>query len=732
MPDGSFFLRYISDAYRFLSDEDQQFLAEFWTALIQLAGNVEQKLLEANLARYLSEMLTFSVDRWMRYSFGVSTVSTAVETETVTFSLATPVSLAHGTLMSFGLLVYRESGGKQYTYGVDYTVDFASGVVTRPANSSIQVGSPTKIRYTYVTTAEKVAGFPYVMAVDSNIVSIPVLQDTITVTAATTLLYENVDYVVGSGYLSFAEQPGPHLWAERTFIDDESPYRRFGVLIDYYLTNSPQYVQALRGLYYAYFKGSQVETIENAVRLMLGLPSAFRDGTVVHVVETTTYVQIDTIQKPYTITTTGAAPITDLRAKALVRVVGIGGYARPLRVRSVSGNTITLYEDAFDNYDSAAPPAGIVPADVQLYIPRQVGYLGDDNVVRYEEVYPDLTILVAAGDEVERYQPFTSGTQVIDKLVNPDFVIDEVGRVGIQRFLTDAATTGPGPTTDESIALQTLSSHLWVMQIHGAVFNAVIGLSDVVTFLEKIKPTYTEYIFQILERFDEPIAIEESEEKELIVDLTYTVNSNVPNVELFDIQMQLASFIQATRIVTVLAPHDLTVFAAVGETITITGLGADDGEYIIDAVLSATTMRVGAPPSADHPAPPAAARVYVRGTDDEYSAAGSYPYLGVGAGHPYMNEDASASVAFRAELDEIRLVAGPTYFLDALGSHFTMWQLDVGVDKVTVAGTAAGAQDGDYTVAEVVDDDTLRVVEAVVNEGPGIGGTISISKTLQL
>lgn len=736
MPDGSFFHRYISDAYKFLPPDDQQFLSEFWTALIQAAGNVEQKLLEANLNRYLEEMLTFSVDRWNRYSFGVLTAETAVVTEAITFTGSdSTIGLANKALLSFGLLLSRASDSFQYSYGADYTIDFGNGKITRTAGSAIALDSPLSLRYTHVTTEEKVAGYPYVMATDSNVVSIPVLQNAISVVAGTTLLYENVDYVVGNGFLSFAVQPGPHLWAEKTFVDDETPYRRFGVLIDYYLANSPQYVQALRGLYFAYFKGSQVETVENAIRLMLGLPSAFRAGTVVHIVESTTNVQISSITKPYTIATTGALPITDLRAKSLIRVVGIGGYARALRVRSVSGNTIVLYDDAFDDYDSTAPPATIVPASVQVYIPRQVGYLGDDNVVRYEEVYPDLTITVAVNDAVARYQPFTSGTKVIDKLVNPDFIIDEVGRAGIARFLTDAATFGVAPTTDESIALQTLSSHLWVMQIHGAVFNHVIGLSDVVTFLEKIKPAYTEYILQILEQFDEALAIDESEEKDLIVDLTYTINSNVPNVELFDIQMKLASFRLATRIVTIDAasPHDLRVFAAVGESVTLTGLGADDGVYTVQDSITATTMRLVETPGSDHPAPLAGTeRIYVRGTDDEYTAAGTYPYLNVGAGHPYVDESADVDVAFSAVLDEITNVGPNSFFVAPVGTHFTMWQLDPGApDQVTIAGSALNPNIA-YNVAEVVDDVTLRVAVVLVAEPSPIAGTITITKTLTL
>ena len=737
MPDGSFFHRYINDAYRFLPEEDRLLLSEFWTALMQAVGGVQQTLLEANLGRYRDELLTFAVDRWVRYTFGVATASTAVVSESVTFSGA-PVSLANQTLLSFGVLLTRDSDGFQYTLGTDYTIDQVTGTITRPAASSILLGSACTLRYTYVTAATVVAGFPYVMEVDTNVVSIPVLQDAITVVGTTTVLYENVDFVVGDGYLSFAQQPPPHLWAEKTYVNDETPYRRFGVLIDYYLENSPQYVQALRGLYFAYFKGSQVETIENAVRLLLGLPSALRDGTITQVLDTAVSVQIQTISKPYTITTTGASPLTGLRARGVVRVAGVGGYTRALRVASVSGDTVVLAEDALDDYDMASPPAGVLPADVILTVPRQVGYLAVDNVLRYEEIYTDLVIDVVEGEAVTRYQPFTTGTEVIDKVVNPDFVIDEVGRAGIQRFLTDAATTGLGPTTDESIALQTLSSHLWVMQIHGAVFNYVIGLADVVTFLEKIKPAYTEYILQILMPFDEPIGLAESEEKEITVDLTYTVNSNTPNVEVFAVQAPIVSFIQATRVITTATPHDFTVFGAVGETVYLDGLGSgDDGAYTIEVVLGALTLRVSQVPNANHPAP-AAANIYVMGTDEEYTAAGGYPYMNVGAGHPYIDETAEADVAFSAVLNEIRVPGGPTYFLDSNPlnpTHFTLWGLDVGVDQVTVAGAANPVNNASWTVLEVMSDATLRVAGGggpMIAEPAGVGGTITISKTLPL
>jgi len=931
MPDGSFFHRYINDAYRFLPEEDRAFLTEFWTAMMQAAGNVQQALLEAGLGRYRDEQLTFAVDRWARYSFGIASVSTEVVSEGVTFTDGLPVTLDNQTLLSFGLLLTRDSDGLQYVVNTDFVVNQIDGTITRPAGSSILFGTACTLRYTHITTAPVVAGYPYVMSVDSNVVSIPILQDEITVTSSTTVLYENVDFVVGNGFLSFAAQPPPHMWAEKTLVDDEEPYARFGVLVDYYLANSPQYVQALRGLYFAYFRGSQVETIENAVRLMLGLPSALRDGTVTQVLDELVTVQIDTVAKPYTIVTTGitsevvantggvitggaltpsaislapvapdsvslsgdvavaaldtgsaggaaagAVPVSlggpvkaltpvtltivgttitisgdgtdlfiaaggtltidpllctidrstgaisiektdaandsgsnfiatftgeivataaasgaitgtgitggsvdgptgaftgltcpyddtltpgavthgtalqasfrpltsilsNLRVRGVVRVGGIGNYTGALKVASVSGDTVVLAADALDDYDSASPPVGVDPTTVTLTVPRQVGYLTTDNVLRYEEIFTDLVIDVALGEEVTRYQPFTTGTQVIDKVVNPNFVFDEVGRAGIQRFLTDAATVGPAPTTDESIAMDTLRSHLWVMQIHGAVFNYIIGLEDVVEFLEKIKPQYTEYILQILQQFDEPVAIAESEEKEIEKDLTYTVNSNTPNVEVFAVQAQVVSFIQATRIITISAPHDFTVFGAVGETVILDGFGADDGAYTIETVIDALNIRVSQVPSANHPAPLGGTeRIYVMGTDEEYTAAGGYPYLNVGAGHPYIDETAEADVDFEAELHEIRVLGGPTYFLDsnpADPTHFTLWGLDVGVDQVTVAGAANGVNNAAWTVLEVMSDATLRIDGGggpVIAEGAGIGGTITISKTLPL
>jgi hypothetical protein len=132
--------------------------------------------------------------------------------------------------------------------------------------------------------------FPHGTRIAKNIVSIPTLQDRIDSPAL--VLIEGVDYVVQGGILASraafsltnigpTEDRSRTLWAERTLVNKETPYRNFGVLIDFYRRNSDAYKQALQGLWYTFWTGSTRENLRRGLHILLGLPYARAAGKVV-------------------------------------------------------------------------------------------------------------------------------------------------------------------------------------------------------------------------------------------------------------------------------------------------------------------------------------------------------------------------------------------------------------------------------------------------------------------
>lgn len=295
--------------------------------------------------------------------------------------------------------------------------------------------------------------FPHGQRVNSAIASIPVLQDL--VDDPTHVLLEGVDYRVQSGILATnsafrlselgpTNDRVPAMWAEVTRIDAETPYRNFGVLIDFYRENSDAYKQALQGLWYAFWTGSTPGNKQRGLHILLGLPYARKAGTV-------TLLDTDA----------GTLEITDAKGATLVYTI----------------------------------PDGLVPT-------------------------------VAEGDDVARFASLTNGVEIIDRNNTPGFVTTELGRAGIEKYLTSRASRGTG-LTDETRALELLEHHLFVPRVLIDAVQGVINLSELTTFLDNIKPAWTDYVLAFnSEGSDSFTVADEEPEIDVELNLTTTVTSN--------------------------------------------------------------------------------------------------------------------------------------------------------------------------------------------------------------
>ena len=110
-----------------------------------------------------------------------------------------------------------------------------------------------------------------------------------------------------------------------------------------------------------------------------------------------------------------------------------------------------------------------------------------------------LSPIVTLNESVSQFDPLVSGINVYDKINYPGFLEKEIGRPAVQPFLTQYATRGTDPSTDESKALKLLENTTYLPQIDVYAFtNPTINLANVQTFLRNIQPRSRTYLFQIL------------------------------------------------------------------------------------------------------------------------------------------------------------------------------------------------------------------------------------------
>ncbi len=146
---------------------------------------------------------------------------------------------------------------------------------------------------------------------------------------------------------------------------------------------------------------------------------------------------------------------------------------------------------------------------------------------RQYEIPSGLDAAVAVGDSVEQFTPLVTGIEVFDKINRPGFFAEEIGRAGLDRFLTEDASRGPGDT-DETKALTMLEEHTFLPQISVESFvNPDINLANVQIFLNAIKPLSKTYLFQVIVgAFADPIVFLEHVSPLLELDVTPNLDAN--------------------------------------------------------------------------------------------------------------------------------------------------------------------------------------------------------------
>lgn len=601
----SFLWRFLDDVWDLLPSEDRSLFETYWSAKLQVAGNLEQKAIEASLSTEMARVPVYLTERWNRFVMEEGACDLFLGTEEATLTGVVPFTLARETPLYQTLVVTGTSGqvsstetmrlfdnsvrslrygdivagtvsvslsgfeftqnrdyainrqlgtiqaldgGRiptdqtvtiryshaSYSLGDDYVVDEVYNTVTRTTDSNIPDGGTVAINYTYNGTptvplqgsdaivdfatltdttkdfssllpnrtitiddgpnagtytvndilsptqlqivesfpspqnevSYSINAFPHGIRVSSNVASIPILQDRID--EPEHILLEGVDYQVQGGILSLnAAFPtlelGPEsmhesaMWAEETLINDETPYRNFGVLLDFYRENSEAYKLALQGLWYAFWTGSTPGNLQRGLHILLGFPYAREDGTITAVTES------------------------------------------QITLLSTDGLTFTY----------------VIPDGVEA--------------------------VVAVGDSVSKFDSLTTGIELIDRNSDPGFVTRYLGRAGIAEYLTSRATRGFG-NTDETKALELLEHHLFVPRILVDSIETSIDVGELVTFLTNMKPAWTDFVLMFSQEGSDEFTVGEDELiTDVTINLTATVTSNEWNQGIYYDSHQLAS-----------------------------------------------------------------------------------------------------------------------------------------------------------------------------------------------
>lgn len=118
---------------------------------------------------------------------------------------------------------------------------------------------------------------------DNTIVSIPALRDGIS--KYNVEYTEGTDYTMsGSDIVWFSAPDEEVLWAPITWKSENRIANNFGVMVQEELADSTEYLNAIKGMYYAYWYGPTLRNIRNGLNIFFGLPFAERAG-IVHAIE---------------------------------------------------------------------------------------------------------------------------------------------------------------------------------------------------------------------------------------------------------------------------------------------------------------------------------------------------------------------------------------------------------------------------------------------------------------
>ncbi|MFQ5352741.1 MAG: hypothetical protein ACE5D3_06680, partial [Candidatus Binatia bacterium] len=187
----SFLWRFLDDVWDLLPSEDREMFQAYWSAQIQIAGNLEQKTIEAALSTQVADVPVYLTDRWLRYVMNEDTCDLFQQTDSITLSGTTEFALSRKTGFYDTLVVSNSSGQIPH----EETMRFFDDAVRNLRYGKIIKG----------TVSVSLSGFEYVQnrdyAVSLENGTIQALEDgRIPPTELVTVRYQHSKYTRGLDY----------------------------------------------------------------------------------------------------------------------------------------------------------------------------------------------------------------------------------------------------------------------------------------------------------------------------------------------------------------------------------------------------------------------------------------------------------------------------------------------------------------------------------------------------
>jgi hypothetical protein len=442
---------FINDVYDLFPEKDKVRFGELWKAYEQTYGDVWLKIMERDLSISIDNLPLYNDQRWLKHTFDSTTSFNR------TASFRTYQDLSKGTNLSTRYLLNFSIDG-----GVPVEIDLRGNNPSLTTNVEIRDKINVAAGFTFATLVILDALLEL-----SSRTSGPTSK--ITFLAASDPSKDAIELVIG------VEQTAlPY-----TIPEYQYPYR----LLDKYIVSVP-------------FLQNKIHDEQVTTRLEEEVDFDVEFGNGVIAFKTpppTTMWAKDTLfnlETPYNNFGFLLDLYDDNTASYLKSVKGLWfAFWTGPRPENIRRSLYLLF----------GLPTASAAGTVTFVSSTKITLTYTDDTTEDFDIPQDLLSLVVVGDVVSRFEPLVSGITLQDKINSPGFIEREVGRYGIQMFLTEKATRGTDPSTDESKALKLLEQNTYLPQIEVSAFiSPDISLSNVKTFLKNIQPKSRTFLFQVL------------------------------------------------------------------------------------------------------------------------------------------------------------------------------------------------------------------------------------------
>src|SRR5690349_1263793 len=95
------YFSFIGSVFDFFSEQDKNRMGEYWQGLEQVFASVYQKYIEAHLGVAVNDMLSFTTERWLPYTFDSTTQVLRAAVVTGSQDLSVGLNLTNKYLLKF-------------------------------------------------------------------------------------------------------------------------------------------------------------------------------------------------------------------------------------------------------------------------------------------------------------------------------------------------------------------------------------------------------------------------------------------------------------------------------------------------------------------------------------------------------------------------------------------------------------------------------------------------------